>query len=43
MSVPNTKPIIPIEEYRKRWQKVQTMMNQQQLDLLVAYADDLAG
>jgi Xaa-Pro aminopeptidase len=42
MSVPDTKPLIPIEEYRKRWQKVQTMMNQQQLDLLVAYADDRA-
>jgi Xaa-Pro aminopeptidase len=42
MSVPDTKPIIPIEEYRKRWQKVQAMMTKQQLDLLIAYADDRA-
>jgi Xaa-Pro aminopeptidase len=42
MSTPDTKPTIPVEEYRERWQKVQVMMAQQQLDLLVAYADDRA-
>lgn len=38
----NTQPTIPVEEYRERWQKVQTMMTHEQLDLLVAYADDRA-
>lgn len=42
MNIAETKPTIPVEEYRERWQKVQTMMAQQQLDLLVAYADDRA-
>ena len=37
-----TRPVIPIEEYRQRWRQVQAMMVQQQLDLLVAYADDRA-
>lgn len=35
-------PTIPVQEYRQRWFTTQTMMNQQQLDLLVAYADDRA-
>lgn len=42
MSIPDPKPTIPFAEYRERWQKVQAMMNHQQLDLLVAYADDRA-
>lgn len=40
--MPDLKPIIPLEEYRERWRKVQAMMTQQQLELLVAYADDRA-
>ena len=38
----NTKPTIPAAEYRQRWGKVQTMMAEQNLDFLVAYADDRA-
>jgi len=37
-----THPTIPAEEYPQRWAKVQTMMGQRGLDLLVAYADDRA-
>jgi Xaa-Pro aminopeptidase len=37
-----TKPSIPVQEYRQRWDQVQTMMAQRQLDFLVAYADDRA-
>lgn len=36
------KPTIPAGEYRQRWDKVQAMMARQELDLLVAYADDRA-
>lgn len=35
-------PIIPTEEYRQRWKKVQKMMDEKNLDLLLAYADDHA-
>ncbi len=38
----STKPTIPAAEYRKRWAKVQAMMARQDLDFLVAYADDRA-
>ena len=38
----NSKPTIPVVEYRERWQKVQKMMAQHHLDFLVAYADDRA-
>jgi Xaa-Pro aminopeptidase len=36
------KPTIPPTEYPKRWRKVQALMERQNLDLLVAYADDRA-
>jgi Xaa-Pro aminopeptidase len=36
------KPTIPAGEYRQRWDRVQAMMARQELDLLVAYADDRA-
>ncbi len=42
MSEPDPKPKIPAPEYRERWSKVQAMMEQQDLDFLVAYADDRA-
>ena len=42
MNLPDRHPTIPVKEYRERWQKVQAMMLPQQLDLLVAYADDRA-
>jgi Xaa-Pro aminopeptidase len=42
MTPPNHKPTIPATEYRERWQKVQAMMAAQDLDFLVAYADDRA-
>ena len=37
-----TMPVIPAEEYGQRWQKVQEMLEENHLDLLVAYADDRA-
>jgi Xaa-Pro aminopeptidase len=37
-----TKPVIPFAEYPQRWQKVQEWMATQDLDILVAYADDRA-
>lgn len=37
-----TNPTIPPEEYPQRWGKVQQMMEQRGLDLVVAYADDRA-
>ncbi len=37
-----TKSTIPAEEYPIRWQAVQKMMTQRNLDLVVAYADDRA-
>lgn len=40
MTAPQTLPTIPGAEYRDRWQNAQAMMNRQQFDLLVAYADD---
>jgi Xaa-Pro aminopeptidase len=39
---PQVKPSIPHSEYPERWKKVQTMLEAQGLDLLVAYADDRA-
>jgi Xaa-Pro aminopeptidase len=42
MTQPHTRPSIPSSEYPLRWQKVQGMMAQQGLDLLIAYADDRA-
>lgn len=36
------RPVIPAEEYPQRWARVQSMMEQQKLDLLLAYADDRA-
>ena len=42
MVQPNEKPTIPASEYRKRWGKVQSLMDEQHLDFLVAYADDRA-
>ncbi len=36
------KPTIPAEEYPKRWARVQELMEQNDLDLLIAYADDHA-
>ncbi|MBL8153708.1 MAG: aminopeptidase P family protein [Anaerolineae bacterium] len=38
----STSPSIPPSEYPQRWQRVQAMMREQNLDLLVAYADDRA-
>lgn len=38
----DSKPSIPIEEYPIRWARVQQMMRLENLDLLVAYADDRA-
>src|SRR5512139_2595594 len=38
----HTRPIIPASEYPERWKKVQVMMAKQELDFLVAYADDRA-
>ncbi|MBN1584564.1 MAG: aminopeptidase P family protein [Anaerolineae bacterium] len=35
-------PAIPAREYPQRWDGVQRMMEQQQLDLILAYADDRA-
>jgi Xaa-Pro aminopeptidase len=37
-----TGPVIPAEEYPQRWARAQCMMQQENLDLLVAYADDRA-
>jgi len=37
-----SKPAIPAEEYPQRWARVQHLMEQEKLDLLVAYADDRA-
>jgi Xaa-Pro aminopeptidase len=42
MTQPQSKPSIPSTEYPMRWQKVQGMMADQGLDLLIAYADDRA-
>ena len=37
------QPRIPATEYPERWRKVQAMMAAQDLDVLVAYADDRAS
>ena len=37
-----TRPTIPAEEYADRWRRVQEMLAERDLDLLVAYADDRA-
>lgn len=42
MSSTKAGPTIPTNEYPTRWHKVQTMMAAQQLDLIIAYADDRA-
>ena len=42
MSPEHAHPTIPTSEYPERWTKVQAMMAEQDLDLLVAYADDRA-
>lgn len=38
----HAKPTIPTSEYPERWTKVQRIMDEQGLDILVAYADDRA-
>ena len=38
----DSKPTIPAGEYPQRWSRVQEMMGQQDLDFLMAYADDRA-
>lgn len=38
----NKLPSIPATEYLERWKKVQAIMEEQDLDFLVAYADDRA-
>ena len=35
-------PRIPREEYPQRWQKMQKILEDQQLDLILCYADDRA-
>ena len=35
-------PVIPRSEYPLRWQKVQAVLEQQNLDMILAYADDRA-
>lgn len=35
-------PVIPREDYPQRWQKVQTVLKENDLDLILAYADDRA-
>jgi Xaa-Pro aminopeptidase len=42
MAQQQPKPSIPNSEYPERWKKVQAAMAEQNLDLLVAYADDRA-
>lgn len=42
MTLPSTQPTIPVSEYPERWRKVQELMAEQGLDLLIAYADDRA-
>ena len=42
MLLKNHKPSIPAAEYPERWKKVQLMMEEQELDILIAYADDRA-
>ena len=42
MAADEPKPTIPAAEYPRRWRRVQALMAEQGLDLLVAYADDRA-
>ncbi|HXV41879.1 MAG TPA: hypothetical protein VEC96_02350 [Anaerolineae bacterium] len=42
MTLANSKPTIPVAEYRQRWRNVQTLIAERELDFLVAYADDRA-
>jgi Xaa-Pro aminopeptidase len=42
MTVDKSNPRIPRTEYPQRWRTVQSLMAQQGLDLLIAYADDRA-
>ena len=42
MAQQQIKPTIPVSEYPERWKKVQVLMDEQDLDFLVAYADDRA-
>ena len=35
-------PVIPVEEYPQRWEKVQKLMKELDLDIVLAYADDRA-
>ena len=42
MTLANSKPTIPVAEYRQRWRNVQTLLAERELDFLVAYADDRA-
>lgn len=42
MNMDLNKPTIPAAEYPKRWAKVQELMAENDLDLLIAYADDRA-
>ncbi len=35
-------PMIPADEYRRRWQRIQALMAEHRLDLLLAYGDDRA-
>ncbi len=42
MAQQHTKPGIPDSEYPERWKRVQAAMAEQELDFLVAYADDRA-
>jgi Xaa-Pro aminopeptidase len=37
---PVDKPFIPAAEYPERWARVQALMRRENLDLLIAYADD---
>lgn len=37
-----TSPFIPASEYPERWKRVQALMTAQELDILIAYADDRA-
>jgi Xaa-Pro aminopeptidase len=42
MTQQHAKPSIPISEYPERWKRVQAAMAEQDLDFLIAYADDRA-
>lgn len=42
MSTQDSKPTIPPDEYPKRWAQVQDLMQEHDLDLVIAYADDRA-